>query len=129
MSEKRRILLVDDDPAVTELLELRLDSWFDVAVTNDPRDVLPLALAMRPDAVVCDIDMPEMDGGEVCRALADEPRTAGIPFLYLTAMVSMGEVDDLHGEVGGRPGISKSAPVKEIAQRIHAAIDRATGGR
>ncbi len=125
MGEKKRILLVDDDPAVTELLELRLDNWFEVIVTNDPRDVLPLARAKQPHAVICDIDMPEMDGGEVCRALADDPRTAGIPFLYLTAMVSASEVDDLDGEIGGRPGISKSAPVKEIAVRIHAAIERA----
>ena len=77
MGEKKRILLVDDDPAVTELLELRLDNWFEVIVTNDPRDVLPLARAKQPHAVICDIDMPDMDGVSLAEALHVSPR----PFL------------------------------------------------
>ena len=117
-SEKPRILVVDDDPAVTELLELKLDALFEVHTTNDPREVQALARTLQPQAVVCDIDMPGMDGGDVCRRLGEDPQTRRIPVLYLTSMVSNEEVAALDGEVGGRPGISKSAPVQDIAWRI-----------
>jgi putative two-component system response regulator len=116
--DKPLILVVDDDPAVTELLELKLDPLFAVRTTNDPRDVQALARTLRPQAIVCDIDMPGMDGGDVCRRLSEDPRTRHIPVLYLTSMVSNEEVAALDGEVGGRPGISKSAPVQDIAWRI-----------
>lgn len=118
MADKPRILIVDDDPAVTDLLELKLDAVFQVSVTNDPFAVQALARSLQPDAVVCDIDMPGLDGGEVCQRLRDDPLTQRIPVLYLTSMVSAAEVEALDGEVGGRPGVSKSAPVAEIAQRI-----------
>ena len=66
MADKPRILIVDDDPAVTDLLELKLDAVFQVSVTNDPFAVQALARSLQPDAVVCDIDMPGLDRGEVC---------------------------------------------------------------
>jgi putative two-component system response regulator len=118
MADKPRILVVDDDPAVTDLLELKLDALFQVSVTNDPYAVQALARSLQPDAVVCDIDMPGLDGGEVCQRLRADPLTRRIPVLYLTSMVSSAEVQALDGEVGGRPGVSKSAPLPEIAQRI-----------
>ncbi|NRF67342.1 response regulator [Aquincola sp. S2] len=118
MSDKPRILIVDDDPAVTELLELKLDELFEVRVTNDPREVQALVRLHQPDAVVCDIDMPGLDGGEVCFRLSQDPLTSHIPVLYLTAMVSAAEVKALDGTLGGRPGVSKGAPVPEIAKRI-----------
>jgi CheY-like chemotaxis protein len=117
-TDQPRILVVDDDPAVTELLELKLDALFEVHTTNDPREVQALARTLKPQAVVCDIDMPGMDGGDVCRRLGEDPQTKHIPVLYLTSMVSNEEVAALDGEVGGRPGISKSAPVQDIAWRI-----------
>lgn len=118
MTDRPRILVVDDDAAVTDLLELKLDRHYQVSVTNDPREVQALARTLQPQAVVCDIDMPGMDGGEVCRRLHNDPQTRRIPLLYLTSMVSNAEVAALDGEVGGRPGVSKGAPIQEIARRI-----------
>jgi len=118
MADRPKILIVDDDPAVTELLELKLDPLFEVRATNNPREVQAIARALQPQVVVCDIDMPVMDGGEVCRRLREDPSTAHIPVLYLTGMVSPAEVVDMGGEVGGRPGVSKNAQVQEIARRI-----------
>lgn len=122
MTERPRILVVDDDPAVTELLELKLDPLYRVSVTNNPREVQQLARQLKPAAVICDIDMPELDGGEVCRRLREDPQTRSIPLLYLTGMVSSAEVKALNGEVGGRPGVSKGAPIQEIARRIDEVI-------
>lgn len=118
MSDPKKVLLIDDDPAVTDYLEVKLASVYQVVALNDPSRVLAVARRERPDVVICDIDMPDMDGGEVCRALADEPETREIPFLYLTSIVSRQEANDLDGYIGGRPGISKHAPITEILGRI-----------
>ncbi len=118
MSERKKILVVDDDDAVTDVLQAKLQSHYEVLATNEPREALPLARSEQPDLVVCDIDMPGMDGGAVCRALAEDPQTRHIRFLYLTGMVSVQEVQSLEGDVGGRPGISKGAPIAQIVARI-----------
>jgi len=118
MNTKKRVLVVDDDPAVTDLLQAKLAAHYEVIATNRPTQALGLARTQRPDLIVCDVDMPGMDGGEVCRALTDDATTRDIPFLYLSSIVSPAEVDDLGGLVGGRPGISKRAPVAEIVARI-----------
>jgi CheY-like chemotaxis protein len=118
MTDKPRILIVDDDPAVTELLEVKLAAMYQVSVTNDPREVQALARSLKPQAVVCDIDMPGMDGGEVCHRLRNDPQTQLIPVLYLTSMVSSTEVAEWEGDVGGRPGVAKDAPIQQLARRI-----------
>ncbi len=118
MSALKKILLVDDDHAVTDYLQLKLASHYQVVAVNDPRRVQALARSERPDLVVCDVDMPDMDGGEVRRALADDGQTRAIPFLYLTSIVSAEEVSELGGFIGGSPGVSKQAPIAEIIARI-----------
>jgi CheY-like chemotaxis protein len=120
MIRRKKILLVDDDPAVTAYLQLKLASTYDVLITNKPTEALGLARNQRPDLILCDIDMPEMDGGDVCRALSDNEQTQHIPVLYLTSLVSQEEVKVMDGQIGGRPGVSKQAPIDEILASIRA---------
>ena len=122
MTGRKNILLVDDDHAVTDYLRLKLGKAYDVLATNNPRMVVALARKERPDLILCDIDMPEMDGGDVCRALSDDEHTQHIPILYLTSIVSREEVQLMGGQIGGRPGVSKEAPIDEIIERIRVAI-------
>ena len=114
--------MVDDDHAVTDYLSLKLKKAYDIVVTNDPTAVLRLARVEQPDLVLCDIDMPGMDGGDVARALAEQRETAAIPFLYLTSLVSVAEARERNGELGGRPGMSKHAPVEETLAQIRAML-------
>jgi CheY-like chemotaxis protein len=79
-----------------------------------------MARAEPPDLVLCDIDMPGMSGGDLAYALSRDAALAGIPILYLTAIVSLEEVHDLDGMLGGRPGVSKQAPLPELIARIDA---------
>jgi putative two-component system response regulator len=122
MTMRKNILLVDDDQAVTDYLQVKLGKAYDVLVTNEPRAALTMARKEQPDLVLCDIDMPHMSGGDVCRALSDDEQTRHIPVLYLTSMVSRQEVQMMGGQVGGRPGVSKGAPIDEILARIRAAL-------
>ena len=93
-------------------------------VTNEPTAALTLARKEQPDLILCDIDMPGMDGGDVCRALSNNEETRHIPFLYLTSMVSQEEVQAMKGQIGGRPGVSKHAPINEILARIKTTLER-----
>ena len=118
MSDKKKILLVDDDEAVVSYLVVKLARYYDLISTTDPTQVVAMAREEQPDLILCDIDMPDMSGGDLESALTDDPATAFIPVLYLTALVSPEEARDLQGQVGGRPGISKRAPLAELLARI-----------
>jgi CheY-like chemotaxis protein len=116
--EKRKILVIDDDDSVLLYLTAKLGKEFDVVSTVDPTQAAALARQHLPDVILCDIDMPEMSGGDVVLALEEDTLTARIPFLYLTSLVSPEETRDMEGQVGGRPGVSKRAQLSELLQRI-----------
>ncbi|MDX2110747.1 MAG: response regulator [Verrucomicrobiota bacterium] len=120
MPEIIRILLIDDDPAVTQFFAKRLGSnpRYELLPTNSPHNVLTLAREFQPHVIVCDIDMDGMDGGEVCKALAGDKSTATIPFIFLSGLISAEELKHHKGMLSGRPLVSKSAKLYEIVQRI-----------
>ena len=118
MAARKKILLVDDDNVVVAYLSHRLGLHYEMTATTNPRAALRMARAQRPDLILCDIDMPGMSGGDLASALTEDPDTAFIPVLYLTALVSPQETKELQGQVGGRPGISKRAPMAELLARI-----------
>ena len=122
MSERKKILLIDDDEAVVTYLVTKLSKLYDIASTTDPRRAAAMARAELPDVILCDIDMPGMSGGDVAAALSEDTGLARIPLIYLTGLVSPQEAKELQGQVGGRPGVSKKAPLGELV----AAIDEAT---
>jgi CheY-like chemotaxis protein len=81
---RRRVLLVDDDPLILEILRTILDlEEFEVTTASDGRRALDVVGSSRPDVVVCDVMMPDLDGFEVCRAL--KATTADLPVILLTA--------------------------------------------
>ncbi|HYW55974.1 MAG TPA: response regulator [Polaromonas sp.] len=118
MASSKKILVIDDDQSIVAYLEAKLAEHYHLVSTTDPHKALKLAKTERPDLVLCDIDMPGMGGGDVVAALSEDPETAGIPVLYLTALVSPEEARDMGGNVGGRPGVAKRAPIAELRQRI-----------
>ena len=117
--------MIDDDEAVVSYLVVKLSKIYDVLSTTDPKQAVSMARVEMPDVILCDIDMPGLNGGEVAAALKADPKTAAIPLIYLTGLVSPEEAHDLQGNVGGRPGVSKRAPLGELVARI----DELTPGR
>ena len=124
MPGKKKILLIDDDAAVVAYLVARLSRLYEVVSTTDPVAAVRMVRTELPDVILCDIDMPGMSGGDVAAALAEDADTARVPLIYLTALVSPAEARDLQGHVGGRPGVSKRAPLSELVE----AIDQAAQG-
>jgi CheY-like chemotaxis protein len=122
--DNRKLLLVDDDDAVLVYLTAKLSKHFDIVSTTTPGNAAALARQHLPDAILCDIDMPEMGGGDVAAELQNDTLTARIPLIYLTALVSPEETKEMEGQVGGRPGVSKRASLQELLERIEEVIGK-----
>jgi serine phosphatase RsbU (regulator of sigma subunit) len=89
---KSRILIVDDTPANIRVLAELLRQDYLLSVATSGADALEIASSQdRPDLVLLDIMMPQMDGYEVCRRLKADPKTHDVPIIFITAM---SEVDD-----------------------------------
>ncbi len=116
----RRILIIDDDPNVTKLLQLTLERRdAKVEAMVDARGAVARAKEFQPHLIVCDIDLGATDGGEVAHQLSADPATAKIPLIYLSSLVTPGDSDKLSG---GRKLISKQLPYTEIVDRILAEV-------
>lgn len=120
MNTRRKLLLVDDDEAVIDYLSVKLGSEFDLVSTGSPQEALELAREGKPDLVLCDIDIPGMDGGDVSAALFAHPETHAIPVVFLTALVTPEDLAARGNQLAGRAAISKQSPIQEILARIRA---------
>jgi putative two-component system response regulator len=118
-NNRPKILVIDDDPAVGSVIKVRLGDAFRVVVTTDPAQAVALARSEKPDVILCDIDMPGMQGDEVAWALSEDRTTQFIPLIYLSSLVRPRDSgSDLDGPFGGYPAVSKSAPAKELREII-----------
>jgi two-component system, OmpR family, response regulator len=116
-----RILIVDDDPHIREVLSFALGkAGMDTAQAGDGEAALQAVDARRPDLVVLDINMPRMDGLEVCRRL----RAAGdLPILFLSSRDD--EVDRVVGlELGADDYVVKPFSPREVVARVSAILKR-----
>jgi CheY-like chemotaxis protein len=119
---KPKILIVDDDEAVLDFLQAKIGARFDLVSTNAPENVMPLARREQPDLIVCDFDMPGMDGSDVSAALFDDQETRRIPLLFLTGLAMPADIKRLNGQMAGRAAMSKSAPIDQLIARIETLI-------
>lgn len=99
----KRVLIVDDDPAVRMVLQLAFERTdYAVEAAEDGEGALAVARERCPDLMLLDIGMPGMDGLEVCRRLKGDPATQGIKVVLLTARVE--ERDRQIGLAAGADG-------------------------
>lgn len=120
-----RILIVEDDPDIALSLRLKLEREGDYAVETavDGADGLRAALGSPPDLILLDVNLPGMDGFEICRRLRKDPATASVPIIMLTARID--EADRVAGlEFGADDYISKPFSPKEAVARIRAVLRR-----
>lgn len=114
----KRILVVDDEPDVTELVSYKLKrEGYQVQVINDPLLFMGSAREFNPDLFILDIMMPDLDGLKICRMIRSDNNLSSVPIIFLTAR---GEVEDrIKGlETGADDYISKPFDAKELILRI-----------
>ncbi|MGE5639278.1 MAG: two-component system response regulator [Clostridia bacterium] len=119
-----KVLLVDDDEAVLDFMKAKLGTKYQLVATTSASSVLALAREHRPDVIVCDVDMPGMDGGDVSAALYGDDGMRDIPLIFLTGLLSAQELQQKGGQLGGRPALSKNAPVGDLIERIDSLLKR-----
>lgn len=124
VSETRRILVVDDEPDVTELLKYKLEhEGYRCDVLNDPLAFVGVARDCQPELIILDIMMPELNGLQLCRIARSDPAMKAIPVIFLTAR---GEAEDrIKGlETGAEDYIAKPFNTKELLLRIEKILNR-----
>jgi len=84
----KRLLIVDDEKEVLELLNKKLTSaGYQIIETQLGQEAVELAKAQKPDLILLDIVMPDIDGGDVVNRLRDDPTTQKIPIIFLSGIV------------------------------------------
>ncbi len=86
MEGRKKVLIIDDEPDMVEMISMALDREFEVLTAYNGKEGVSKALSEKPDAIVLDIMMPEKDGFTACRELKSDPRTASIPIIILTGV-------------------------------------------
>jgi putative two-component system response regulator len=119
------VLVVDDSTDMLALVEKSLGADYQVITASDPGTAIEKAFGEpRPDLILLDVEMPEISGFEVCRALKDEPATASIPIIFLTGKAeAQAQVEGL--ELGAADYVTKSgsnAAVLRARVRMHLAL-------
>ena len=123
-----RILIVDDEPDVTELLKYKLEQDAHLCqVVNNPLSFISVAREFNPNLILLDIMMPELNGLQLCKMVRSDPKMNTIPIIFLTAR---GEVEDrIKGlESGGDDYISKPFNTKELMLRVANILNRNQSG-
>lgn len=121
MTEKQRILIVDDDSSISELISLYLEKeCFDTRMVEDGEEALRIVPEYRPDLIILDLMLPGIDGYEVCRRLR---MRSSVPVIMLSAK---GETFDkvLGLELGADDYMIKPFDSKELVARVKAVLRR-----
>jgi two-component system response regulator MtrA len=124
---KKRILVVDDEPALTRMVKLVLEKSgnYEVRTENQGTMAIPAAREFKPDLIFLDVMMPDMGGDEVSALLKEDVELAKIPFIFMTAIVTPDEVEETGSNIGGNLFLAK--PVKP--DQLLATIESTLGGK
>ena len=118
--DRKKILIIDDEEKFTKFVKLNLEQTgkYEVMVENLGARSIAAAKAFKPDLILLDIMMPDMDGSEVASQLKEEESCKNIPVVFLTAIVTKQEIDEKGPNIGGHPFIAKPVNLKNLISSI-----------
>jgi DNA-binding response OmpR family regulator len=120
---KQKILVVDDDPGIRNLLQTELAADFEVLKAENGEQGLLLSLQHKPDLIISDIKMPELNGWEFCYLLRQIPSTKTVPFVFLSSKSNL--PDRIHSlRLGADDFIAKPFTMEVLLSRIRILFER-----
>ena len=124
MSDKKRVLICDDDPVILRLLQVNLElEGYDVLLAHHGEEAIEVATAEHPDLIILDIMMPRLDGYQTMQKLKVGENTSEIPVLFLSAKAQSSDIEKGHQQgVAGyltKP-FDPSELLEVIEQLVHA---------
>jgi CheY-like chemotaxis protein len=125
--EKRRVLIVDDDPESTHLVKVLLErsGGYAVLEENDAAKAFETTRNFRPDVILLDIMMPQTDGAEVAAKIEADPELQSTPIIFLTALVT--EPETKAGlRIEGHRSLAKPINIPELIERIEESLPHGT---
>jgi twitching motility two-component system response regulator PilH len=118
----KRILLIDDSPQILTLYyDVLTAHGFNVITANNGQAGIVAAQKQQPDLILLDVVMPGIDGPETSQQLLADPKTANIPVMFMTSMITEQEEVAARGQ-GGRAFISKGSEPSEIVKKVRQAL-------
>ena len=116
---KNKILVVDDEPEFLEMVKMRLEANnYEVIAATNGKEGLKKVRLYKPDLVILDILMPEMEGTTMAQILRENPDTQDIPIIFLTCLLMKGEEKQWRHIIGKAPIMAKPIDPDELLLKI-----------
>ncbi|MBC7711870.1 MAG: response regulator transcription factor [Rhizobacter sp.] len=122
---KYKILIIEDDKGIREILNILLEDFYDVSLAVNGIDGLKKAIRNPPDLILLDLIMPELDGFQVCKALREDDEFSDVPIMIITGLNNSEDRTKLFG-LGVDDFISKPFNSDELLARIQRRIQRSS---
>ncbi len=124
MADSKRILVIDDEPDVLDTIRVGLEiAGFEVLGGYDGQEGLELARAERPSLILLDVQMPKLNGFQVCRELKQDPDTNAIPVIFLSARTD--QSSQFWGkETGALDYICKPFAIRDLVEKINEVLGK-----
>ena len=126
---KKRILVVDDEPAFTTLLKFGLEGagYYEVHEENDATQAVATARAFDPDLIILDVMMPDLEGSDVAASLRELPRFAQTPIIFMTALALGVGGPAPNGCRSAQTYLAKDTPMEKLIECIESKTQKAGG--
>lgn len=117
---KKRILVVDDEVALTRMVKLNLEQTgnYEVRTENQGSMAIAAAREFKPDLIMLDVMMPDMTGDEVAAQLKEDPELEHIKYIFMTAIVTKDETGAAGSTIGGNVFLAKPVKTEELVAAI-----------
>jgi DNA-binding response OmpR family regulator len=123
MMDKKTILAVDDEPSILLAVEDTLNEKYTVITAKNGREAVKMAEKLRPDLIVMDVMMPEMDGFTALKTLRTQMAPSAPPVIFLSAKSGMADIE--HGiELGGFDYIVKPFSPMKLLKKVDEVLER-----
>ncbi|WP_198262965.1 response regulator [sulfur-oxidizing endosymbiont of Gigantopelta aegis] len=122
----KKILVVDDEAVLTKMIKMNLERTgnYEVRTENQGSKALQATREFKPDLIFMDVMMPDMSGDEAIAEIREDDNLASIPYVFLTAIVTKAETEDMGNTIGGNEFLAKPVKTDELIETIERILEK-----